>query len=142
MFQKFKITTYATVLLIGVFVLPYAGNVADVNAENYKCKGSKKQVRQCLKAVISEKDKQIAYYNAQYRNIAAQLEQMKQSSPPEKEVCASPAKYAHGNREHKYSCDNFCNLPGNERNTRVGKDLVHQCNGTLRFGQSTGGGGR
>jgi hypothetical protein len=56
MFHKFKTTTYATLLLIGVFVLPYAGNVADVNAENYGCKGSKKEVRQCLKAVISERD--------------------------------------------------------------------------------------
>ena len=64
MFHKFKITTYATVLLIGVFVLPYAGNVADVNAENYKCKGSKKQVRQCLKAVISERDKTIVELQA------------------------------------------------------------------------------
>ena len=56
MFHKFKITTYATLLLIGVFVLPYAGNVADVNAENYNCSGSKNAVRQCLKAVISERD--------------------------------------------------------------------------------------
>ena len=60
MFHKFKITTYATLLLIGVFVLPYAGNVADVNAENYNCSGSKKAVRQCLKAVISERDATIA----------------------------------------------------------------------------------
>ena len=60
MFHKFKTTTYATLLLIGVFVLPYAGNVADVNAENYGCKGSKKAVRQCLKAVISERDATIA----------------------------------------------------------------------------------
>ena len=60
MFHKFKITTYATLLLIGVFVLPYAGNVADVNAENYNCSGSKKEVRQCLKAVISERDETIA----------------------------------------------------------------------------------
>jgi hypothetical protein len=59
MFHKFKTTTYGTLLLIGVFVLPYAGNVADVNAENYNCSGSKKKVRQCLKAVISERDKQI-----------------------------------------------------------------------------------
>ena len=59
MFHKFKITTYATLLLIGVFVLPYAGNVAEVSAENYGCKGSKKEVRQCLKAVISERDKTI-----------------------------------------------------------------------------------
>ena len=27
MFHKFKTTTYATLLLIGLFVLPYAGNV-------------------------------------------------------------------------------------------------------------------
>ena len=60
MFHKFKTTTYATLLLIGVFVLPYAGNVADVNAENYNCSGSKKAVRQCLKAVISERDATIA----------------------------------------------------------------------------------
>jgi hypothetical protein len=60
MLQKFKTTTYATLLLIGVFVLPYAGNVADVDAENYNCRGSKKQVRQCLKAVISERDAKIA----------------------------------------------------------------------------------
>ena len=60
MFHKFKTTTYATLLLIGVFVLPYAGNVADVNAENYGCKGSKKKVRQCLKAVISERDNTIS----------------------------------------------------------------------------------
>ena len=59
MFHKFKTTTYATLLLIGVFVLPYAGNVAEVSAENYGCKGSKKEVRQCLKAVISERDKTI-----------------------------------------------------------------------------------
>ena len=60
MLQKFKMTTYATLLLIGVFVLPYAGNVAEVSAENYNCSGSKKEVRQCLKAVISERDETIA----------------------------------------------------------------------------------
>ena len=56
MLQKFKTTTYATLLLIGVFVLPYAGNVADVNAETCNCSGSKAEVRQCLKSVISEND--------------------------------------------------------------------------------------
>ena len=63
MFHKFKITTYATLLLIGVFVLPYAGNVADVNAKDYNCRGSKKEVRQCLKAVISERDNKIGEYH-------------------------------------------------------------------------------
>ena len=64
MFHKFKTTTYGTLLLIGVFVLPYAGNVADVNAENYGCKGSKKEVRQCLKAVITVRDEMIDQMDA------------------------------------------------------------------------------
>jgi hypothetical protein len=59
MLQKFKTTTYATLLLIGVFVLPYAGHVADVNAEDYNCRGTKKEVKQCLKAVITERDEMI-----------------------------------------------------------------------------------
>jgi hypothetical protein len=56
MFHKFQMTASVTLLLIGVFVLPYSGNVADVNAENYNCSGSQKEVRQCLNAVISERD--------------------------------------------------------------------------------------
>ena len=64
MFHKFKTTTYATLLLIGVFVLPYAGNVADVNAEDYNCRGTKKEVRQCLKAVITVRDEMIDQMDA------------------------------------------------------------------------------
>ena len=60
MFHKFKMTAYATLLLITVLVLPYAGIVAEVSAVNYNCSGSKKEVRQCLKAVISERDETIA----------------------------------------------------------------------------------
>ena len=60
MFHKFQMTASVTLLLIGLFVLPYAGNVAKVSAENYNCSGSKKEVRQCLKAVISERDATIA----------------------------------------------------------------------------------
>jgi hypothetical protein len=56
MFHKFKMTASLKLLLIGLFVLPYAGNVADVNAETYNCSGSKVEVRKCLKAVISERD--------------------------------------------------------------------------------------
>ena len=59
MFHKFKMTAYATLLLITVLVLPYAGIVAEVSAVNYNCSGSKKEVRQCLKVVISERDKTI-----------------------------------------------------------------------------------
>jgi hypothetical protein len=59
MFHKFKMTAYATLLLITVLVLPYAGIVAEVSAVNYNCSGSKKEVRDCLKAVISERDKTI-----------------------------------------------------------------------------------
>ena len=57
MLQKFKMTTYATLLLIGLFVLPYAGNVAEVSAEKYGCSwDSKKILANCLKGVISERD--------------------------------------------------------------------------------------
>ena len=72
MLQKFKTTTYATLLLIGVFVLPYAGNVADVNAENYGCKGSKKEGRQCLKAVITERDEMIDQLDRARASLAKQ----------------------------------------------------------------------
>jgi hypothetical protein len=54
--QKFKMTTYSTLLLIGLFVLSYAVNIAYANAENYNCSGSTKKVEQCLKAVISQRD--------------------------------------------------------------------------------------
>ena len=77
MFHKFKITTYATLLLIGVFVLPYAGNVADVNAENYNCSGSQKEVRQCLKAVISERDEAIGDLQTQFNAVRLKNSSMK-----------------------------------------------------------------
>ena len=74
MFHKFNMTASVTLFWIGVFVLPYAGNVADVNAENYNCSGSKKKVRQCLKAVISERDKQIAQMLQQLNALHKLLE--------------------------------------------------------------------
>ena len=67
MFHKFKTTTYATLLLIGVFVLPYAGNVADVNAENYGCKGKPNKVRQCFMEIIRERDNTIAQMQDQLK---------------------------------------------------------------------------
>ena len=77
MFHKFKMTAYATLLLITVLVLPYAGIVAEVSAVNYNCSGSKKEVRQCLKAVISERDKTIEELQAgssEQGDLEAQLD--------------------------------------------------------------------
>ena len=74
MLHKFKMTASVTLLLIGVFVLPYAGNVADVNAENYNCSGSKKEVRQCLKAVIGERDATIGDLEAQLDAAMSKIE--------------------------------------------------------------------
>jgi len=74
MFHKFKTTTYATLLLIGVFVLPYAGNVADVNAENYNCIGKPNKVRQCFMEIIRERDIQIAQMQDQLKVATSDTE--------------------------------------------------------------------
>ena len=47
------------ILLITVLVLPFVVYVHDVDAVGYGCSGSKKEVRECLKAVISERDSTI-----------------------------------------------------------------------------------
>ena len=74
MLKKFKVTTYATLLLIAVFGSPYVGNVTEVSAEGYGCKGSKQEVRQCLKAVISERDATIVEMQGKLDDADARLE--------------------------------------------------------------------
>ena len=75
MLQKFKMTTYATLFLIGLFVLPYAGNIAEVSAEKYGCSwDSKKKLANCLKGVISERDTTIVEMQEKLDDADARLE--------------------------------------------------------------------
>ena len=76
MVHKFKMTAYATLLLITVSVFPYAGIVAEVSAENYNCSGSKKEVRECLKVVIKERDKTIEELQAAVDELQAAVDEL------------------------------------------------------------------
>ena len=71
MFQKFKMTTYATLLLIGLFVLPYVVETVDriENAtDRFGCGESVEEVRNCLEAVISTRDATIDQLNTRLIN--------------------------------------------------------------------------
>ena len=75
MLQKYKGKAYATLLLITVLVLPYAGNVTAEAAEKYGCSwDSKKILANCLKDVISERD-------ATIEELQAALDQAKAENP-------------------------------------------------------------
>ena len=75
MSHKFKTTTYATLLLIGVFVLPYAGNVTAEAAEKYGCSwDSKKILANCLKDVIGERDATIVDMQNKLNDADVRLE--------------------------------------------------------------------
>ena len=66
MFKKFKMTTYATLLLIGLFVLPYVVEAVDriENAtDRFGCGEIVEEVRNCLEAVISTRDATIDQLN-------------------------------------------------------------------------------
>ena len=77
MLQKFKMTTYATLLLIGVFVLPYMVEAVDriENASNrFGCGDTYEELRDCMETVVSTRDASIDQLNAQLSSVGAELE--------------------------------------------------------------------
>ena len=67
MLQKFKTSTYATLLLIGLFVLPYMVEAVDriENASNrFGCGDTYEELRDCMETVVSTRDASIDQLNA------------------------------------------------------------------------------
>ena len=67
------------ILLIAVLVLPFVAYVHDVDAVGYGCSGSKKEVRECLKAVISERDATIDETTKELDKFKRNLESCRQN---------------------------------------------------------------
>ena len=66
MFHKFKMTASVTLLLIGLFVLPYVVEAVDriENAtDRFSCGESLEEVKNCLEAVITKRDATIDQQN-------------------------------------------------------------------------------
>ena len=63
------------ILLIAVLVFPFVAYVHDVDAVNYNCSGNKKEVRECLEAVISERDATIEELQGKLDDADARLVQ-------------------------------------------------------------------
>ena len=75
MFQKFKMTTSATLLSIGVFALPFAGNVTEVAAENCD-KGTKQEIRECFKEIVKEFEGAVEEAKADIRKLKAERKEI------------------------------------------------------------------
>ena len=75
MFQKFKMTTSATLLSIGVFALPFAGNVTEVAAENCD-KGTKQEIRECIKEIVKEFEGAVEEAKADIRKLKAERKEI------------------------------------------------------------------
>jgi uncharacterized coiled-coil protein SlyX len=75
MLQKFKMRTYVTLLLIGLFVLPYVVEAVDriENAtDRFSCGESLDEVKNCLEAVISTRDATIDQLNTRLFTIGTE----------------------------------------------------------------------
>jgi hypothetical protein len=75
MLQKFKMRTYVTLLLIGLFVLPYVVEAVDriENAtDRFSCGESLDEVKNCLEAVISTRDATIDQLNTRLFTVGTE----------------------------------------------------------------------
>ena len=74
MLQKFKTSTYATLLLTGLFVLPYMVEAVDriENASNrFGCGDTYEELRDCMETVVSTRDASIDQLNAELSSVGA-----------------------------------------------------------------------
>jgi hypothetical protein len=74
MFHKFKMTASVTLLLIGLFVLPYIVEAVDriENASNrFGCGDTYEELRDCMETVVSTRDASIDQLNAELSSVGA-----------------------------------------------------------------------
>ena len=75
MLQKFKMITFTRLLSIGLFVLPFAGNVTEVAAESCD-KGTKQEVRQCFKEIVKGFEVALEEAKADIRILKAEKDEL------------------------------------------------------------------